>query len=97
MAVTVEAYAVVVMSPACEHCGVGETFAVLGPDGVYGSTSYLDLADAEHEAEILNAAYNAGRASGIEDASPVEYCKRAEGHDGPCNGLPRKTCKGWPA
>ena len=95
MSVTIEAYKVVVMSPACEHCGVGETWAVLGPDGIYGSMSYLDEADAEHEADILNAAYNAGRTSGIEDASPIQQCKRADGHDGPCNGFPKKTCKYW--
>ena len=97
MAVTVEAYMVVTDTSACERCGAGHTWTICGPDGVNGSTSYADEADAEHEADILNAAYNAGRASGIADATPIQQCSRADGHDGSCNGLPRNNCKYWRA
>jgi hypothetical protein len=95
MSVTIEAYKVEFENEGCTTCGRGKLWVTVGPDGVRGSTSYGDETEAEHEADILNAAYNAGRASGIYDASPIQQCTRAEGHDGPCNGLPKKTCKYW--
>ena len=86
MPVNIEAYLVV-----CD------SWTVCGPGGVNVTASYADEASAQHQAAMLNAAYNAGRVSGIADASPIQQCSRVEGHGGPCNGVPRKTCKGWPA
>ena len=65
MAVTVEAYMVVTDTSACERCGAGHTWTICGPDGVNGSTSYADEADAEHEArcracEIAGEVVNGG-------------------------------------
>ena len=96
MSVIVEAYMVVTDVAACERCGAGHTWTVCGPDGVNGSTTYSDEADAEHEADILNRAFNIGRVSVI-DNSGTQKCTRSDGHDGPCNGFPRLNCKGWRA
>lgn len=30
------------------------------------------------------------------NCSPVSFCSRADGHDGPCNGMPRRQCTGYP-
>ena len=97
MPVKVEAYNVVIDRPACSLCGGREIWAVKGPDDACPYQRFEDKEDADIQAAALNAAFNAGRASGIEDATPVQQCKRTEGHDGPCNGLPRKTCKVWSA
>ena len=56
MAVTVEAYMVVTDTSACERCGAGHTWTICGPDGVNGSTSYADEADA-----VLRGSWNARR------------------------------------
>ena len=66
------AYQVVCDKPPCDCCNQGEMFAVLGPDGVCGSTSYSEVEDAEHEAAIQNAAYNAGYARAMEDTRKAE-------------------------
>lgn len=33
----------------------------------------------------------------LADAAPmVRFCSRADAHDGPCNGMSRKQCPGYP-
>jgi hypothetical protein len=61
MTVILEAYSVVTDTPPCPHCGRGATFHVVEPNGIAGSTSYENEEDAEHEADILNAAFRKGR------------------------------------
>lgn len=42
---------------ACPHCGLGEMWDVIGPDGVALGTSFGDKLSAEEYAEDLDGAY----------------------------------------
>lgn len=57
------AYFVEVDDNGCPKCGAGRTYRVIGPDGMGSSTSYADVDDAEHEADILNEAFERGESA----------------------------------
>ena len=58
--------------PKCSHCGKGQYWMVIGPDGVGGSTSFSRKEDAEDLAEMLNDAYTAGLVEGRKQASAAK-------------------------
>lgn len=49
----------------CGECLHGRTWRVMGPDGTAQPTSYDDQEDAQHLADALNEAFQAGAATGI--------------------------------
>lgn len=55
-----EPYFVEVEDGGCLACKHGETWRVVGPDGVALSRTFCDLEDAEEWAELLNIAFDAG-------------------------------------
>ena len=74
-----EPYTVVVENLGCPHCNRGRTWTVLGPDGVAGSTSYEDVADAHSEAAMKNAAYHKGQEAALPSAEYALQINRRQG------------------
>ena len=57
------AYRVECEKGGCALCGVGALYTVVGLDETALSTSYSQQEEAEYVAEILNAAFEAGKAA----------------------------------
>lgn len=62
-AMSTPAYTVEVDCGGCECCGDGKTWTVVMPDGVAMGQSFFNSEDAESLADLLNDAFDAGRAS----------------------------------
>lgn len=58
-----EPYEVSDSDTACAHCGAGQRWDVIGPDGVAVGISFADEAEAHETAGMLNHAFAKGRAS----------------------------------
>jgi hypothetical protein len=61
----VSAYRVETEKEPCEACGQGGEFMIIAPDGIGLSTTYVDLEEAEEQADELNRAYDAGLAAAV--------------------------------
>jgi hypothetical protein len=57
----VMAYTVEYGNKPCEHCGIGGTWDIVGPDGVAIGVSFGDKDDAEEWAGTLSHAYELGK------------------------------------
>lgn len=58
-----DAYHVEVDQPACEHCGLGETYNIVDLTGCAIGVSFSDRTDAEEWQMELDRAYRAGQQS----------------------------------
>lgn len=58
-----QAYRVEFDMKPCQHCGLGATYAIIGPGEIALAVTYDDKDDAEYVAEILNEAFIQGRTS----------------------------------
>lgn len=55
------AYFIEVDQNGCRTCGAGRSWVVIGPNGIGGSTTYLDSDDAQEIADMMNDAFEHGR------------------------------------
>jgi len=65
---TEDPYFITVDTNGCGHCGEGRTWAIVGPDGVMGGTSFEDEDEAADLVELLNDAYCQGRSGALSEA-----------------------------
>lgn len=75
---TEDPYFITVDTNGCGHCGEGRTWAIVGPDGAMGGTSFEDEDQAADLAELLNDAYWQGKGSAEAEAGRVKAAFWAE-------------------
>jgi hypothetical protein len=73
-----DAYRIEIDTAACEHCGVGETWNVIGPDGVALGIVYGEQDDAIETADMLSRAFALGREAALASAAAPDERVRAE-------------------